>query len=296
MSQFEGILPAVVTPFDSDGRFCPGSFERLLAALYGAGVHGVYACGHTGEGLLMPVEQRMQVAEAAVRWSPAGKLVIVHVGAAKIDDAVALARHAERAGAAAVSSLPPADGRSPEEIYRYYQTLSAATNLPFLVYYYPEIYPAIGGQLTELLKLPNVIGMKFTDFNLYQLALVRRRGAVVFNGRDEILAAGLLMGANGGIGSFYNLVPELFLEVYRLGCEGRWEEARPVQMQINELIEITLHFPMIPAIKRMLAWAGLDCGVSMPAHRTLTADEERQLRAMLSQSSLAGRRFAGLRI
>ena len=297
-ARFEGILPAVVTPFDEACRFWPAAFERLLAALYGAGVHGVYVCGSTGEGLLTPAAERMRVAEAAVRWSPPGKLVIVHVGAERLEDAVALARHAERTGASAVSALPPLDGRPAEEIYLYYKTLSAATGLPFLVYYFPAVCPSIAdeGRLADLLALPNVIGLKFTDFNLYRLSLLRRRGAVVFNGHDEVLAAGLLMGASGGIGSFYNLVPELMLRVYELARAGRWEETRPVQADINELVEIGLRFPPLPALKRMLAWSGLDCGGCMPAHRPLTAEEEGQLRTLLAQSSLAGKRFAGLRI
>lgn len=52
----------------------------------------------------------------------------------------------------------------------------------------------------------------------------------MFNGRDEVLIAGLLMGASGGIGSFYNLVPELFLQIYEAGCIGHWEEARGAQI------------------------------------------------------------------
>ena len=64
----------------------------LLDRIYSAGVHGIYVCGNTREGLLVP---------------PADKHVIVHVGAAVTSDAVGLARHVERIGAHAISSLPP---------------------------------------------------------------------------------------------------------------------------------------------------------------------------------------------
>jgi N-acetylneuraminate lyase len=298
MTVFEGILPAVVTPLDAGLQLDKGAFERLLAALHGAGVHGVYVCGQTGEGLLQGVEQRKQVAEIAVRCSPPGKAVIAHVGARELDDAIDLAKHAERIGVHAISSLPPLGDRSSEQIHAYYRTLAGACGLPFLLYYFPDLCPAIKNpdQLLELLALPNVIGLKFTDYNLYQLWQLRQRGLVVFNGRDEVLAAGALMGASGGIGSFYNLVPELFLRVWEAGRQDRWAEARCAQSQINELIGITLRFPVFPAIKRMLAWSGLDCGGCHAQYRALTAEEERELRRLLSQSSLAKTAFAGLRI
>jgi N-acetylneuraminate lyase len=293
----EGILPAVVTPFDERLVFRAAAFEKLLESLYSTGIHGIYVCGQTGEGLLQTVAQRKQVAEAAVRCSPKNKLVIVHAGAADVAEATELARHAERIGATAISSLPPM-GAGVEQIRQYYRAMAAATGLPFLLYYFPEICPAIAdpAQLLELLDIPNVIGLKFTDFNFFQLWQLRRRGAVVFNGRDEALAAGLLMRASGGIGSFYNLVPELFVRVWELGRQERWEEAYAVQAEIDELIDITVRFPVFPAIKKMLAWSGLDCGECDPKYRPLTSQEELDLRSLVSRSTLGGRSFAGLKI
>jgi N-acetylneuraminate lyase len=104
------------------------------------------------------------------------------------------------------------------------------------------------------------------------------------------------MGARGGIGSFYNLVPELFMAVWEAGLQGDWKRAHCAQAKINELIDLTYRYPVFPAIKRMLAWSGLDCGGCHQQYRPLTAEEEQALRGSLSQSSLAGGSFAGLRI
>ncbi len=289
MSSFHGILPAVVTPFDEGERFAAAVFERLLERLYARGVHGVYVCGSTGEGLLQSVAQRKQIAEVAVRCSPKGKQVILHVGANNTGDAVELTRHAASIGVHAVSSLPPAGGHSFAEIRSYYQAIAAVSQVPVLVYYFPEICPTVSSidEILQLCEIPNVSGLKFTDFDLYTMSILRRHGHVVFNGRDEVLVAGRLMGASGGIGSFYNLVPELFLQVYDLTESGCWKEARAVQDRINELIEIVLRFPAVPAIKTMLAWSGLDCGQCLKPRRALTVTEESELRALLSQSSFA---------
>jgi len=285
-----GILPAIVTPIGEDGSFSVEAFERLAARLFAAGVDGLYVNGQTGEGLLQPIEQRKRVAEAAGALTPPGKQLIVHVGAHRTEDAVELARHASRAGAHAVSSLPPLGPYSFDEIRAYYEAVASVSELPAIVYYYPAISPGVRtlDEIERLLEIPGVIGLKFTDFDLYKLSILKRHGCrVLFNGHDEVLAAGLLMGADGGIGSFYNLIPELFVEVYRLARQQRWEQARAVQQRINELVEICLRFPLIPAIKTILGWTGIPCGEAVRPRRALTIEEAQQLREMLRESSFA---------
>lgn len=289
MTVFRGILPALVTPFDPDGRFDARGFEQLLERVYAAKVHGVYVNGSTGEGLLQSAAQREQVAEAAISNSPAGKQVIIHVGAASTAAAIKLARHAARAGAHAVSSLPPIGNYSFGEVRAYYESLAAAADLPLLIYYFPKISTVIStiSQLIELSQLPNVIGLKFTDYDLFTLSSVKESGAVVFNGYDEVLVAGLLMGADGGIGTIYNIVPELFMRLYESAQQGRWDDARQVQAQINELIRIIVRYPVFPATKAILSWVGVDCGRCLPPRRSLTTTEEAQLHSELARSSLA---------
>lgn len=289
MQSFQGILPAVVTPFDAHERFDERAFETLLAQLYSVPIQGLYVNGQTGEGMLQPVEQRKRVAEAALRLSPPGKQVVLHVGAYRTADAVELIEHAAKIGIHAVSSLPPIGPYSFLEIKQYYQTLAKASDLPVLVYYFPDVCPAItsASQICELLEIPRVIGLKFTDFDLYKLATIKQRDCVLFNGRDEVLVAGMLMGADGGIGTFYNLAPEWFVEVFTLAGAGRWAEARAVQSKINELIELTLRFPPMPAVKRILSWQGYDCGRCLRPRRDLVPEEEAKLRELLAQSSFA---------
>jgi N-acetylneuraminate lyase len=287
MKLLKGILPATVTPLDKDGRFAPAVFERLLERLYGAGVHGVYVCGSTGEGMLLPPDQRQRIVETAVASTPRGRHVVVHVGAASLEDALALSSHAAKAGAYAISSLPPLSGQFGfAEVFRYYEALARASDLPLLVYYFPDLSPAISSaeQLESLSSLPNVLGVKFTDFDLYRMSLLARPDRSLFNGRDEVLAAGLLMGADGGIGTFYNLVPELFVQIYTSAAAGRWEEARAAQQRVNALIRTTLQYPLFPAVKQILAWTGLDCGTCLPPRAPLTLEQQRSLQERLVEA------------
>lgn len=277
--QLTGILPAIVTPLDRRGRFNPDSFAKLIDRFYQAGADGIYVCGHTGEGLVQSVAQRKLVAEEAVRCSPRDKQVIIHTGAHSTDDAVELTAHASKLGVAAISSLPPAGFYSVAEIQDYYRRLAAASSVPFLVYYIPDMCPSLttADQIGELLRIPGVVGLKYTDFDLYKMMLLKQMGAVIFNGRDEVMAAGLLMGADGGIGSTYNVFPELYTQLFRLTRQGQWDEAARVQREINERIRVLLRFPLVPAIKQILTWRGIDCGQAIAPRRPLTQDETRNL-------------------
>lgn len=286
---FYGVIPAIVTPFDADGEFAPAPMERLLRSLYDTGVHGAYVCGQTGEGLLQSVETRQRVAEVAVTSSPKDATVIIHVGAARVPDAIQLAKHAARIGASAISSLAPSGNYSFLEVRSYYEQLAQACELPLLVYYFPEASRTVPSldEILDLCEIPNVVGLKFTDFDLYKLHQISRSGKAIFNGRDEVFAAGMLMGADGGIGTFYSLVPELFLQIYRSALEGKWDEARRAQDQVNELIRITLLFPVFSAVKAMLKWQGFDCGQCLAPRENLTREQEVQLRSMIEEGSLS---------
>lgn len=290
MKHLSGILPAIVTPLDAEGHFHERAFEKLAARLYGAGVDGLYVCGQTGEGLQLSVPQRKLVTEAAVAHSPAGKTVMIHVGAHTTADAIELARHASEAGAAAISSLPPIGNYTFEEVRAYYQAIAAAAGAPLLIYYFPSLSAAIKttDQILELCRIPNVVGLKFTDSDLFRLWSIRRTGAIVFNGSDEMLVAGLIMGASGGIGSTYNLIPGAYVEMWAHAREGRWEEARAVQDRVNEFIAVLLRYPINPAVKSLLAASGMDCGGCVEPRRVLTADEHQSLRSAIAGTALGG--------
>jgi N-acetylneuraminate lyase len=283
MSQFRGMLPALVTPLQDQQSLNESAFVELLARLYRHPIAGVYVAGQTGEGLLLSLGCRKRLAELAVRHSPSGKTVIVHVGAPRLEEAIDLARHAAAAGAHAVSSLPPAGLYSFAEVLLYYRRLAAASSLPFFVYYFPGVAPAVSSpdQLLQLCTLPNVVGLKFTDYDLYGMSLLKEHGITVFYGRDEMVAAGLLFGADGGIGTFYNLLPGVFTEIYRLAQSGDWERTKPLQRRVQQLIRICQRVPMLAAVKRILTWQGVPCGSCVEPRLHLTGDDERVLRDAL---------------
>ena len=82
----EGILPAIVTPLDEQGHFAEAPYARLIERLFSANIDGLYIAGQTGEGLHLTVEDRKRLLEATVSLAPAGKHLMVHVGAFRTAD------------------------------------------------------------------------------------------------------------------------------------------------------------------------------------------------------------------
>ena len=95
------------------------------------------------------------------------------------------------------------------------------------------------------------------------------------------------MGADGGIGTFYNVIPEMFVDLYRRARQGDWEGARAVQDSINTVVRIALQFPCFPAIKEMLRWRGIECGPCIRPRGGLTALQSAELRRQLDACGVA---------
>jgi N-acetylneuraminate lyase len=282
-NKIAGIFPALVTPLAEDGSVNIEALEKLLDRAFRAGCDGVYLCGSTGEGTLLDEASRRQIVETAMQNVPHGKHVIVHVGAWSLDVSEDLAKHAERCQASAISCIRP-QMVNHAEMLAWYTALASCTDLPFLAYYFPASIgePLDVDQLSEICEMPGVAGIKYTDYDLYTLSLLTRSGYRIFNGRDEVLAAGLLMGACGGIGSVYNLVPEWFVELYRHAEAGDWSAVRALQDRINDLMRVLLRFPFLPALKQILTWEGIDCGSVVRPRTGLTAAQELDLRNSLA--------------
>lgn len=284
MTAFEGIYPALVTPLTATGAPDAEALDRLTAFHVAAGVDGVYIGGTTGEGLLLDVASRRDLARLVVAGARRRLKTIVHVAACATDDAVALARAAEEAGADAVSAVPPVFYKVGfEGVCEYYRRIGSATRLPLFIYY----IPALSGlafslqEMGRLFELPNVRGVKFSDSNLYLLHGLREHypEAIVFSGNDELLLPALTMGAHGAIGLTLNFMPRLYVALYRAYRAGNWTEAQRLQFQANRVIEVVLRHGQIAATKAIMRMLGVDCGLTrapIPPIEGAAADRLRQ--------------------
>jgi N-acetylneuraminate lyase len=288
------ILPALVTPLTADGEVDLASAERLIDHLYSQGVGGLYVTGSTGEGIYLDLDCRRTMVELAVGMSRGRGQVIAHVGAIEGELAFRLAAHAGRAGADAVASIPPfVGGNSWSEVYAYYQRLCETSPLPVVGYYIPSLTGQAHAldNLASLAQLPNMAGFKVTDTNLYTAErLLPRLGPeqIIYHGADELLAFAYMLGTHGGIGSTYNFMPKLILEIASLASAGRWPEAVAAQRKANSVIEALLSVQPMAATKQILYWQGLiDTPICAAPRGMLSEADKASLRRRLAGTVIA---------
>ncbi len=275
---FTGIMPALVSCVDEDGRVLEDVTRRLIEWHLREGMDGFYLCGGTGEGPVLQPEARMKIAEIAKDTVGSRGKLIAHVGAIDLKTAVRLARHASDIGLDAISSVPPFFYHYGEaEIRDYYTALSDASGLPVLMYASPLSGVNITWDMVDrLMDVPNMIGLKWTSYDYFTMHRIRelRGGNInVINGPDECLLCGLTMGADGGIGATYNVMPRLFREIYDRYHAGDLAGAQKAQFQANKLIEVLLKFGVVAGIKDMLGGLGYDCGYQVYPKKRLSEEE-----------------------
>lgn len=290
MTSFHGVWPALLTPLTENDEINIPALRRLLDYVLGAGMHGIYVCGSSGEWVLLSPEERMHLAEATVSHVAGHVPVMVHVGAASTRDAVALARHARDISADAVSSVPPFYYHvSSSELVAHYGRIAQAAQLPVYVYNLPDV---TGVNVTvrvmqELLDLGYVQGLKYTSYNLLEMRqIIEACGhrLTVFSGLDEIFLACLVMGVQGGIGTTYNCLPHLFVQLYDTWCNGDVARAQELQFVVDRVVLALSRYNVIPSVKVAMRFLGLDCGDSRLPLCPLTDEEETSLRADLERA------------
>lgn len=248
------LMAAIATPYDADGAVDTGLLSTLVEDYVSRGVEGIYCCGSSGEGLLLSADERTAVVETAVRAAEGRIPVVAHVGALSTREAIELGRRAQRAGASALSMIPPiyyAFGI--EAVLDHYRAVLDAVDLPLIVYNIPQF---TGTEFTletagELLGDDRVIGLKQTAHNMY--ALERMKAAfpdkAYINGFDEVFVPALAAGARGTIGTTVGLQVELFQAARRLLDAGDLVGAQRVQSRINHVIAELVAIDVFPAAK-----------------------------------------------
>lgn len=270
-----GAYVALMTPFTKKDTINTTMLEQQVDYYAASGICGLYVTGGTGEGLLLTLAERQRVLETVVRANAGRIKVIAHIGCVNTDDAVALARHAEKAGADWISSVAPIYfGQSFAAAKRHYTKIAAATGLPFL------IYATAGAALdperdVRLFEIPNVMGMKYTGIDFYALQrLIWRleRPAIFFSGMDPLFVPAFASGCFAGcIGTTQNVVPQHFVRMFDAMTHGDFATATRLQAEANRVLELMVENENWSYRKAMVRYLGLDVGSARPPYEPLTA-------------------------
>ena len=284
--RFTGVMSALVSCVDEDGNVYEDAMRRLMRWHLKQGLSGFYLTGGTGEGPVLQKETRKRIAEIAKDEADEHCSLIAHVGAIDLKTAVELAKHAGQIGMDAISSVPPFFFKYGEpQIRDYYQAISDASGLPVLMYASPLAGVNITWDMVDrMMDIPNLIGVKWTSydyFNMHRIKELRGGNINVINGPDETLLCGLTMGADGGIGATYNVMPKVFAAIYNNFRAGNYDAAQQAQYKANKLIELLIKYGVVCGIKDILNMLGYDCGYQVYPQKRFTDEERSAFRAEL---------------
>ncbi|WP_435955504.1 N-acetylneuraminate lyase [Dryocola sp. BD626] len=274
-----GVMPALLTPFNQQQQIDVDSLRRLVRFNVEQGVDGLYVGGSTGEAFLQNAKEREQVLEIVAEEAKGKVTLIAHVGAISTQESQTLAGAAHRYGFDAVSAVTPFyyPFSFNEHCDHYRAVIDASGGLPMVVYN----IPALSGvrltleQIGTLIGLPGVGALKQTSGDLYEMEKIRRAhpDLVLYNGYDEIFASGLMAGADGGIGSTYNVMGWRYLAIRRAVQEGDVQRAMRLQSECNKVIDLLIKVGVFRGLKTLLHYMDI---VAVPLCRKPFAPVDEQ--------------------
>lgn len=287
MAQFEGIYSAIFSIYDENTNVKKKAVGELVDYQLAGGLKGFYVCGNTGECTVLPEYTRKQMLEAVVDANAGRGQIMAHIGAGHYEETKRLLEHANSLPIDAVASLPPSltSYYGMQETLEYYRELAKLSKVPVFAYITPVLRGDAVKFAEELIKIPNVGGIKLTisDYFTFGAITALNGGKInVLNGPDETMVCGLAMGAQGAIGTTYNFAPKLACNIYNSFKNGDMETARASQRKLNIVIKNSLGNPM-SFWKGILAVKGFDMGTAVFPGKNLTNEDEARIQAMLDE-------------
>ncbi|GAB2594626.1 dihydrodipicolinate synthase family protein [Streptomyces capparidis] len=249
-SPLRGVVPPLCTPLTAAGEVDTGALRALVEHLLGAGVHGLFVLGTTGEAPYLTDARRRTVVETVVR-AAAGRVPVlagvIDTGPERVLDH---ARAATDAGAdALVATAPFFSPTHPAEIAAHFRRVSAGARLPLFAYDNPStVHTSLpAAVVTELAEEGTLAGLKDSSGDVGALrrllAGLRERGLLtrfsVLTGSELTVDAALLAGAHGAVPGLANVDPGGFTRLYAAASAGDWAAAAREQERLAALFAIT---------------------------------------------------------
>lgn len=263
----KGVIIPLLTPFDEQGKIYTTATKQLIEFLIERGIHGLFPGGTTGEGPLLTIQERRQLAETVVEAADGRVPVIVHTGAITTAEALELTQHAQAVGAQAAAIVPPYYyHHSDEALFRHFELIATQTS-DFPIYLYN--YPVAGNHLSVYLIArlaeccPNIVGLKDSSGTLDTLVAcssLRDGNFNTANGSDGLILAAMAMGFDACVSGNANVVPELVVALYHAATEGNLELARELQRKVDAVRQLLGDGGDLSLFKGILAQRGLDAG------------------------------------
>ena len=287
---FEGIIPALVTPFKENLEVDYKGIDRNLEYLE-KHVDAVVPAGTTGEAATLSYAEHIEVVKYVAEVSNVP--VIGGAGSNSTREALFLAKEVEKAGADAAMFVTPYYNKpNVEGLYQHYKTIAESISIPVIVYNVPSrtatnITPELAERLAEI---DNIVGIKEASGNLKQISEIIRRTAdkdfVLLSGDDFLTLPILLLGGKGVISVAANVAPHLMKEMYNAFKNGNIEKARELHYKLVPLFNVLFIDTNPIPVKKALDLMGLAAG--KPRLPLVELDEEKtaKLKSVLQSLDL----------
>ncbi|VDB01285.1 4-hydroxy-tetrahydrodipicolinate synthase [Olavius algarvensis spirochete endosymbiont] len=258
-----GVLTALITPFDANGKLDMNALGRIVDFQIEHGVDGLVPVGTTGESPTVSHEENMEIVEHVIRRAANRIPIIAGTGSNSTQEAIKMTKIAKSLGAYASLQVAPYYNKPTQEgLYRHFTTIADSVDLPMIIY-------NIAGRtavnietptLMRIAKHPNTIGVKEASGDLSQMMDVissKPRDFTVFAGDDGIALPLTLLGGSGVISVASNIVPRYMCQMIGAARKGNIEKARTMHYELLPLFKgLFLETNPIP-VKACLAQIGL---------------------------------------
>jgi 4-hydroxy-tetrahydrodipicolinate synthase len=290
-----GLVHVPVTPFTPENSIDVNTYGRVIEFLLRQNAASLCINLHLAESLNLTMEERKTLAEIAVKVVAGRVPVIVHVSMPGTDQAIELARHAEKAGADCVIAIAPYYWKPPQEaLYEHFAAIMSVTELPFIAYSSPTIMDGVGIAPATLVKLmerfPKFIGLKEASHNWEKYLELGRSARTVrpdfglFVGTEWIIPC-LTLGGTACMSVFGGIAPRFVQSLYEATASGRLNEALELQYKFSDLYQINkIEYPA--PTKAMWEIMGRPVGAPRLPNRPLAADRKKEIKSTLERLGL----------
>jgi 4-hydroxy-2-oxoglutarate aldolase len=289
--KFQGIFPALTTPFEADGWVSLGGLKENVRRYNKTGLAGYLVLGSTGESVMLLRAEADAVLAAVKEVAAPGKLLIAGTGAESTAETITRTKRAAALGyQAALVKTPyyykPVYG--PETYIRHYRAVADASPIPVLLYSVPA-FTGVTLESPEILKLaehPNIAGIKDSSGNVQRLGEVVSGAPAEFQvltGGAAVVYPALAVGASGAILALASALPEKFVELYELVQQGKHEQAKELQLALANASKRIVSENGIAGVKYAMDLRGYHGGVPRLPLLPLAEEKKQQIAALLVQ-------------
>src|SRR5688572_9657160 len=287
---WEGVFPAMLTPFTADDKLDFTMFEKNVNAQLEAGIEGVILAGSLGEGSTLDSEEKNQLLIYAIEILKGRIPAVLTIAEQTTKVAVKLAQDAEKNGANGLMILPPmrykADDR---ETVEYFKTIAANTSLPIMVYNNPVDYKieVTLDMFDELAKYPTIEAVKDSTRDVTNITRMRNRFGdryKLFCGVDTLVMEELMLGADGIVGGLVDAFPKETVAIYKLVKAGWYKEALEIYRWFLPVLELDIHPKLVQYIKLAALQTGICTGYVRAPRLAIEGAEREKVLATINKA------------